>query len=641
MSRVQKIASLVLSLSLLLSLLSACAEGTEQAPALREGAMRLSEQGVSDWRVVVSAEASDDTKTMAEEFVTYFEEITGARLPVVTDAEPAQKQEIVIGRTTRAIDAEADYGTLGEEGFLNLTRTHDVLLTGNTDRAVAYAVYAFLEQSLGVRYLAADYEYLPETPTLDIAQDTSRKESPGFIFRTLEGAGATDPVWAVKMRLNSRQSLGSENYRRELFVGGGWGYADWFVHTITKLAELPEKDENGNYNTAQPCLTDETVYQTVLKNVRRWLDTYPDADIVSISQNDGGDESSMCTCENCKAVYNAHGNVQSALWVNFVSRIADELADEYPDVYFDTLAYSFTMLAPTGLEIPDNVIIRLAPIGICYEHATLSCANDRSSLRAQRTTAKLKFALEGWRELTDNLFIWDYSALFANYWAPLANFDTMRQNIANYYENGVIGFYMQGAASSPLSELSAYLTAKLLWDPDMSDNQYNRCVEEFVRLYYGVESTALTDYFDLVDTAAQESHYSTHGLAEKDFLPLSVKSGEEGITLDTTLIDRMKDCFDRARAEEKSEEQALHLRKAEISVKYYELICLFNLEEKEADATVDLAARRALGEELYEDVTACGIREISERKNTIPQEPNFDLPPLQWDNSQSQTVEQY
>ncbi len=636
--------ALILSLLLFLPALTACTNTAETAPPPARG-LRLAYHGETAYRVVVSKDASQDVRTMAEEFVSYFESITGAKLEITDDtADTACSPytvggityeaipEIIIGSADRPLCRGNEANRLEEEEFLLCTDEENLLLTGGSDRAVAYAVYAFLEERMGVRYLSADYEYVPTTDNLEVAKGMYRTSKPSFEFRTLSGGGM-DSKWHVKMRLNSRQSLGSENYRQELFVGGGLGYADWFVHTITKLAELPEKDENGNYNTAQPCLTDETVYQTVLKNVRKWLEEYPDATIVSISQNDGGDESSMCCCENCTAIYEAHGKVQSAKWVRFVSRIANELRDEYPDVYFDTLAYSFTLLAPTDISVPDNVIIRIAPIGSCYEHGT-DCADSGAPTRAQRISDRLKSALAGWQKIAKHLYVWDYSALFANYWTPLTNFEAQRRNMQNYSRFSVTGMYMQGAEESPFAPLSAYLSAKLMWDAEMSEEEYREHIAEFCRLYYGAEE-AMLDYIDLISAESTKSHYSTHAVLGRDLLCFETTENKE-----SSLLEQMKACFERAEQGDLSEEQAEHLKKAKLQVQYYEVVYLFWLEENDPDAVIDYEKREALNRALYEDAVACGCTQISERVK-IPANPNFQNAPLNWGKTNLQNDEQY
>ena len=636
----KKILSLFFAALLLLSALVACTE-TEQGPSSTPSRnLVLAEGGKSDYRVVIGKDASEDTQKMSVEFTDYFKKICGVTLAVVTDETEPQEKEIVIGRTTRKIDQKANYETLGEEEYFYAADDASLLLTGKTDRAMAYAVYAFLEERLGVRYLTYDTEYVPELDVVKTIKNYSYSSSPAFSFRTLEGTGAADPKWGVKMRFNSLQSLGSVNYRRDFFVGGGIGYADWYVHTITKLAEMPDKNENGDYNTAQPCLTDENVYQTVLKNVRAWLEKWPDAKIVSISQNDGGDESEMCACENCTKIYEAHGNVQSAKWVAFVSRIANELKDEYPDVYFDTLAYSFTMSAPTDMTVPDNVIIRLAPIGSCYEHANFLCADDRGNYRAQRINAKLKHAVKDWSAIAQNIYVWDYSALFANYLAPLTNYDFLRENMAMFYQNGVVGYYMQGSEHAPFAELVTYLTAKLLWNPEMSEKEFETHAKEFCTLYYG-SYEPLADFIDLVDTEAAKSHYSTHGVVVRDFLKPTFFNDSDGVHLDTTLIDEMNDCFDRAEKEAKTDEQKTHLKKARTQVKYYELLCMFELEKQEG-AVVDLSARRALAQSLYDDLVSLNTKWLSERiRFDANKQPNTDVEPLKWFDETAENDDQY
>ena len=649
--------ALILSFACLSSLLAACGTPTEpevgKIPAAR--GLRLAYESKSPYRVVVSENASEDVRIMADEFLTYFEQITGAKIIIVNDSASNKSEEttingvtytsipeIVIGNAERDICKKAKADELLEEEFLIYSDESDLLLTGGSDRAVAYAVYAFLEESVGVRYWTPEDEYVPSSPTLEVAPRMNRRSAPAFAFRTIEGAGASDPKWAVKMRFNSRQSLGSKNYKRDFFVGGGIGYADWYVHTITKLAEMPEKDENGNYNTAQPCLTDERVYQTVLKNVRKWLEQYPDADILSISQNDGGDESKMCACENCTKIYEAHGKVQSAKWVWFVSKIANELADEYPDVYFDTLAYSFTLLAPTNLSVPDNVIIRIAPIGTCYEHPYFTCAAEAGPARAQRITHRLQLALRDWNTIAENVYVWDYAALFANYWAPLGNFSTLKKNLALYQQYSVDGLYMQADAATPMAELTSYLLAKLLWEPSMSDEEYEQHAKEFCEYFYG-SYEPIREYLDLVDTEAKKSHFSTHAVLCRDFLTPHVIEEEDGsIRWDKTLLTKMQDCFERAEnVENLTDAQKLHLRKARVSVKYYELISLFYLEEHCDGFEVDLEYREELNREIFEDAKACGLSAVSESVNKLPEKPNFSFPPLKWNNRPDGDVEQY
>ncbi|MBQ2730705.1 MAG: hypothetical protein IJF24_01635, partial [Clostridia bacterium] len=176
--------ALILSFACLSSLLAACGTPTEpevgEIPAAR--GLRLAYESKSPYRVVVSENASEDVKKIAEEFVSYFEQITGAKLIVVDDtATNASAEttvngvtytsipEIVIGGAERDICKQAKVDELAQEECLIYSNESDLLLTGGSDRAVAYAVYAFFEERVGVRYFTPDDEYIPSLPTLEVA----------------------------------------------------------------------------------------------------------------------------------------------------------------------------------------------------------------------------------------------------------------------------------------------------------------------------------------------------------------------------------------------------------------------------------------------------------------------------------------
>ena len=70
-------------------LVSACSSGIE-----------LADNGRSDYRIVIAADADSLTQLTAARFQRYFNQISQATLPIVTDAEAATPKEIVFGRPT-------------------------------------------------------------------------------------------------------------------------------------------------------------------------------------------------------------------------------------------------------------------------------------------------------------------------------------------------------------------------------------------------------------------------------------------------------------------------------------------------------------------------------------------------------------
>ncbi len=632
MKRSAPLLCIFIVLALLCPLFTSCTK-----KPMPEGMLRLAEDGKTDYRVVISADADEDTVKIAEEFVGYFEKLTGALPEIVRDNTPATEQEIVIGKTSRAIDARAPYDALGEEGLYYAAEGTSLLITGGAVRGVAYAMYDFLEEICGVRYWSSEYETVPNTPTLDIKSDLENQETPVFWYRCMNEAGSADPKWMVKMRLNSRQSLGSERYRKNPFVGGGHGYADWFVHTIGKLAEMNnDYPDRNSFTNLQPCLSDEDTYQTVLKNVRKWLEEYPDATIVSISQNDGTSVDAMCTCENCSKLYFQYGETQSAKWIWFVSKIANELRDEYPNVYFDTLAYNFTLAAPQNIEIPDNVIVRLAPAHTCINHDYKSCMYIGNHNNAKMNSVNFGVAMQGWAKLADHRFIWDYDALFYNYLAPFCNFDYIHNNIRNYAEDGIEGVFMQGdsTGSNSFAELRAYLVAKCLWDPYMIDAEYDALISEFLDGYYGKGSSeVLMQYIDFINLKLDEKHFTLYAyMITDELIPFATTTDEKGVVhLDRSdMIDPMYAYFEEAAQYAVSEEEQHHLRKALIQVKYYEAMASYWIVYEGEQYEIDTERRAEVNRSLYDDVIACGVQQLSEGQ-VVTSTPNLNNSPLYWD----------
>ena len=66
----------------------------------------------------------------------------------------------------------------------------------------------------------------------------------------------------------------------------------------------------GRFKRTQLCLTNEQMIQQAIKTVKQWIQAHPEANIISISQNDG--PGGWCECEHCAALEASQGGVHSA-----------------------------------------------------------------------------------------------------------------------------------------------------------------------------------------------------------------------------------------------------------------------------------------------------------------------------------------
>ncbi len=245
---------------------------------------------------------------------------------------------------------------------------------------------------------------------------------------------------------------------------------------------------DGERSDRQPCLSEEKTFEIMLGTALEWLKEKPNADIISLSQNDNWLE---CHCEKCVATRKVDGS--SGALLQFINRMAKEIKKEYPSVFIETLSYDQTMPAPLQTKPEENVIVRLCTKGRCHLHNL----DDENSAWCK----KVYSALQGWSKITKHLQVWEYTASF-NYNLIGFPIDARYSHDSEVYAgNGVSGILTEGnhlGKSCNFAELASYLHAKLAWKPDMGLQEYNRHKTEFIRSYYGKAAFYIEEYLELL-----------------------------------------------------------------------------------------------------------------------------------------------
>ena len=455
--------------------------------------------------------------------------------------------------------------SLGEDAYMiravvDEAKSEGLWIVGGNGRGVLYGVYRFLEDYANVRFFTPDLEVC-EAGDVVIFNGLSIDYTPTFELRQTDWyRWKTDNSgynWAAKNGINIVSGW-TTAWGEEL--GGSLTYApSMFVHTIGKLAEL---DVDYPATAPNPCLTDENIYNTVLANVRKIMEETPTAKILSISQNDN---TSYCKCESCQASDKEEGSPAGTL-LRFVNRIANELADEYPDLTIDTLAYRYTLTAPKVTKPAPNVCIRLSTITCHTTHAltTSGCSACENFCRA----------IEAWSKICDNLYIWDYTTNYAYYLATMPNFHVLRENMKFFAQNNVKGVYEQGNASGPsgeFGELRAYLIGKLLMNPYMSSTEYYGHMDEFLAAYYGEGWQNIRNY---INTYTQYAKMSNSGMTLYNY-PFGVLSKDSL----KSLKDKFNGWWDAA--EEQAGDRLEYVQRSRWQLRYLLLYIEPNKEEAE------------------------------------------------------------
>ncbi len=110
----------------------------------------LVKEGQPRSTIVMGAKASPKERLAAEELRAYLHKISGAFVPLITDADNASGTRILVGRN--CFSAAQDFRTtdLELDGYLIEVRSTDLVLLGDTDQGSMNAVYGLLEDHLQV-----------------------------------------------------------------------------------------------------------------------------------------------------------------------------------------------------------------------------------------------------------------------------------------------------------------------------------------------------------------------------------------------------------------------------------------------------------------------------------------------------------
>ncbi len=541
---------------------------------------------------VVYQESDDTVRLAAKDFINYIDGATGIKLDRNKDK---QANEICIGITDRDTEkVKTEREKLYNDGYAIIYDGGRLYLTGKTITGTMYAVYSFLEDVLGWRFYSSSCEEIKFAKHIDVPADTCVTYSPKLMNRDTFWYDTFNEEFAAKRKINGsiNRKLPSRG-RGEMIQ-----YAGQFVHTLPKLSNT------SSAVNAQPCLTDPQVFETVLANVRKYLKNYPKARIISVSQNDSDSNGRGCQCENCKKIDEEEGTPMGSL-LTFVNKIADAIKDDYPDVYVDTLAYRYTRKAPKNIKPRDNVIIRLCSIECCFAHPLDSDCKSNKDFAAD---------IEAWSKICKNLFVWDYTTDFMYYINPFPNLNVLYDNVRFFVDHNVIGLFEQGngqSVSGEFGELRAYLLSKVMWNPDMSREEYYACMDEFLQGYYGDGWRYIREFIDKTSDKSDKKHMGIYDGIDKTVV-VSTGTKEQRRAVYDSYVKLWDDALAAA-----DEEHYNNVEKSSLQIRYAYL-CKF--WEKDSPGKL---------KELYNLMKKHGITFYREGV-TLPENPDFNKQLALW-----------
>jgi len=534
---------------------------TDTAPA-----MNIIEDGASEYVIVRGINASSSEITAAEKLQEYLERISGCALPIVTDEQPVQSKEIIVGKTNRegADTYQVDRDAFGDDGFILKTVGDTIVIAGGEQRGALYGVFDFLQKFLGCRWFSTEVIIIPETATVAMPKEIDVLEAPAFKFRNpqivgpMSTAGGLPPDYALANKINGTGT--GAVYPEE--YGGALKYnSSHDMYAILPaeayFGEHPDwyaMDAKGNRVPDNPCLSNEEVIQFLIDYALRRVEEDPGLICIGMGLNDSG---VSCQCEACRAIYAEEGCQSAGTLVRMINRVCAALREAGSETMIGTFAYAATIDAPHKTKLDSNAVVYFAPIGLCYAHPMESCA--------MKDSAKHRKQLQDWKNVTEKIVIFDYPCNYNHYQLPRPSWAVLQPNIKYFYENNSIGLIncSNMRCDMSLSLLNTWLYAKLLWDPyqDME-----ALYADFLPLYYGDGWQYIREYLRVISEEltgrklwGRTRHFQCcDGPGNKGMLYM--KRGE---------IKYCDDLWENAKALAKEDWQLANVRRAEVSYRVW------------------------------------------------------------------------
>jgi len=493
------------------------------------GELVLAENGQSAYKIVVADNASPSTKHGADELQMFFEQITGVKLPIVSDQQPQTAKEIILGENAhlKAISTPIDFAALGNEGYVIRTVGDSLVIAGGSLRGNMYGVYGLLEDHWSCRWFAPGASHIPKMPRLAINEIDDR-QVPALEYRSLCIFKRSDGDWCARNRMNSSEALDEKH-------GGKVTFGDnFFCHTFAHLVPVDKYfDAHPEYFSlvggtrrkvgTQLCCTNSDVIRICSEAIYKAMQAQPDATVFSVSQND---DVFPCECPNCQALVEQEGT-QMAPVLHLVNCVAEAVEKDFPDKLVETLAYQWTRKPPKTMRPRPNVVVRLGSIECCFTHPLKTCDSE--------VNQRFRSDLEGWAKVSTRLWIWDYATDFMHYLLPFPNQRVRGPNIHFFIDNNVKGIFELDTYNTDDGELTAlggYITAKCLWNPNYDADL---AMNEFLDGFYGKAATPIRAYLDLI-----------HDRVERENIHVGIWAGAESPHLNEELLTKADQLWQQA-----------------------------------------------------------------------------------------------
>ncbi|MFC1454171.1 DUF4838 domain-containing protein [Verrucomicrobiota bacterium] len=532
---------------LLFAILLGNCESIKAAPILKTppkpgtSGLILVQDGKSLAPIVIFKDAPPYTKNSAYELADFIEKISGVKPAVIEgQPDPLPEHAIWVGfqPVVKKLFPKINFNFKNPEEILLTANANHLLILGRDkwdpshmtvqlgknkgviqgkqqEYGTANAVYTFLQDSLGVRWL------WPGPSGEDILKYNTIAFTPfeyRYFPKFLSRSGAFSYSSFERGKLARKPNQKWCKYQRvlldSLYVTGGLGFSDFYSRFRETKPELFALQPDGTRFKASPterrpgrtarlCQSNPEVWDLWLAIVEEQLKNDPNLINFSASPNDNR-LTANCVCDKCVKLDQPDARPYNAFWkegaqeyvcltdryITFVRHLADKLKKRFPDKNYtvDYCAYGTSRDAPLINIPPENILISFD--GNFPWYGQEENADQRNEFA--------KWAAKGFKMIhrpAPHGCGWDQGL-------PLAILDEMIDTFRFLSKNNCIGLVLDmnwehWATQGP----TLYLMGKLSWNPDVDGH---KMLEDYYNRGFGPAASEIKAYWKLFEKARNE-----------------------------------------------------------------------------------------------------------------------------------------
>ncbi|MFC1453968.1 DUF4838 domain-containing protein [Verrucomicrobiota bacterium] len=489
---------------------------------LSDRPLQLALDAKTDYAIVRPSEPTDVDGYAINVLTNFLFQKTGACFPVVNpDQISPTNIYIFVGLSAPALKraGKDPLAAFKDQEHVARSAGMDILLYGKGLHGNLYAVFDFMENTLGWRWFSRF-----DKPVFTVEHDLvvppfNRRIPVSFKYRAgLWFCSEFCYQHGINVRFSQRNAACKARTGKDFFppgvvsvpihIGGVHSLHQYIPPTptshlwpqyqwITKrdyFATNPEffsMDAGGKrVPNRQLCFSNTELRQELTKNIYAHIAKLGDEAIITLGAEDTG--GAFCECEECKKLNQAYSSVGGAYY-DYLLELADGLKRDYPKARIKILSYRKLQTQhppelPPGKTFPDNVYVVFAHVD------DKICVDWKSPLNASTYPDLVK-----WCALTPHVWIWSYPVPYMKGGnMPFSNTRRLVQTIRAMKQAGVEGVYQEYATDRVnygygFSELHIYLYYNLAM---CVDADVPAMVREFTDHQYGAAAPLVRTYLD-------------------------------------------------------------------------------------------------------------------------------------------------